>query len=262
MDLTTLQLQLSDLPLGPLAYFSVLGSTNTEAVRWIKDGAPHLSLVVADEQTAGRGRSDRAWYTSPGVGLAFSLVLRPEQIGSISTPRLTGLGALAVCDVLQDDYGLPAKIKWPNDVLVDGSKLAGVLVEAQWQGEDILSAVLGIGINVARESVPSQGELDFPATSVETVYGGSVDRWKLLKEVLAALLSRLPQLDHIGFIQAWDANLAFQQEWVQLSRPGAEPVRGRLLGLDRDGFLQLRLGSGEEKVFQSGDIKLRKVDRT
>lgn len=262
MDFTTLQHQLADLPLGKVAYFSVVGSTNSEAIRWIEDGAPHLSLVVADEQTSGRGRRDRIWYTPPRVALSFSLVMRPERIGALSAPRLTGLGALAVCDVLQADYGLPANIKWPNDVLIDGSKLAGVLVEAQWQGDKIQSAVLGIGINVARESVPSQGELDFPATSVETVFGGPVDRWKLLKEVLVALLARLPQLDQDEFIQAWEANLAYQQDLVQLIQEGAEPITGQLLGLDRDGFLKLRLLSGEEKLYQSGDLKLRLVDRS
>lgn len=262
MDLNTLQNQLADLPLGQVAYFRVVGSTNSEAMRWIEGGAPHLSLVAADEQTAGRGRSGRTWYTSKGAALSFSLIIRPEQSESISPSRLTGLGALAVCDVLQTEYGLPAKIKWPNDVLCGGSKLAGVLVEAQWQGDEILSAVLGIGINVARESIPSQGELDFPATSVETVFGGSVDRWQLLKEVLAATLARLPQLGQDDFIEAWEANLAYRQELVQIIREDAEPVIGQILGLNREGFLKMRPLSGEEKLFQSGEIKLRQVDRS
>jgi BirA family biotin operon repressor/biotin-[acetyl-CoA-carboxylase] ligase len=163
---------------------------------------------------------------------------------------------------LQAEYGLPAKIKWPNDVLCGGKKLAGVLVEAQWQADDIQSAVLGIGINVARESVPSQGELDFPATSVEDILGSSVDRWKLLKEVLAAILTRLPQLDQDGFIEAWEDNLAYRQELVQVLRDDAEPEIGRILGLDRAGYLRLVLSSGEEKLVWSGDIKLRRVDRT
>jgi len=142
VDLNTLQNQLADLPLGQVAYFRVVGSTNSEAMRWIEGGVPHLSLVAADEQTAGRGRSDRTWQTVPGAALAFSLVIRPPENGMISASRLTGLGALAVCDVLRSDYGLPAKIKWPNDVLCGGKKLAGVLVEAQWQADDIQSAVM------------------------------------------------------------------------------------------------------------------------
>lgn len=257
MDLDALQSLLADLPLGGVAYFPSVGSTNSEALRWIDAGAPHLSLVVADQQTAGRGRSGRTWYSLPGVSLSFSLVLRQEQIGFISTPRLTGLGALAVCDVLKSNYDLEAKIKWPNDVLVIGGKLSGVLVEAQWQGDEILSAVLGIGINVARDSVPSQGDLDYPATSLEVTYGKPVNRWDLLKELLKALLNRLPQLDQDSFIQAWEANLVYRGELVRILRPGKEPIMGYLMGLNRDGFLRLEGLNGKTELIQSGDLKLR-----
>lgn len=261
MDLGTLRSKLSDLPLGQLAYFDVLDSTNEQALRWARAGAPHLSLVVADEQTAGRGRSGRAWFTPPGAALAFSLVLQPRLLGSVPLQRLTGLGALAVCEVLQSEYGLAAKIKWPNDVLVGGGKLAGVLVEAHWQGDDIQSAVLGIGINVAPNSVPPESDLDYPATCVEVALGSPVDRWRLLKEVLAALLDRFSSIDRAEFLQAWEDNLAFRGEWVQLQLDRSEPVEGRLLGLGNDGSLRLELPGGDEISFQAGEVRLRKVDR-
>lgn len=257
-----MQKYLADLPLGQVVFFPVLGSTNTEGMQWAEDGAPHLSLIAADEQTAGRGRMDRSWYSPPGAALAFSLVIRPDRNRAISTARLTGLGALAVCDILQSGYGLPAKIKWPNDVIVSGGKLAGVLVEAQWQGDEIHSAVLGIGINVARKSVPSQVELDFPATSVESVSEAPVDRWLLLKQVLGAVLIRLPQLDQDRFIDDWQANLAYRGKTVQILRDGAEPEIGRIEGLNHAGYLRLRSPGGEEKLVQSGNVKLRQVDRT
>ena len=262
MDLRALQSILADLPLGSMAYFNVLDSTNAQAERWVEDGVPHLSLVVADEQTAGRGRSGRAWFTSPGAGLAFSLILRPEQIESASIPRLTGLGALAVCEVLQREYDLQAQIKWPNDVLVGGRKLTGVLVEADWQGDEIRSAVLGIGINVAPDSVPPESEAGFPATCVETALGSPIDRWTLLREVLRALLSRLLDIAQDEFLQAWEGNLVYQREWVQLLREGSEPVIGRLLGLRSDGSLRMALPNGEEVFFQAGEIHLRKFDRS
>ncbi len=262
MDLRALQSILADLPLGSLAYFNVLDSTNAQAERWVEDGVPHLSLVVADEQTAGRGRSGRAWFTPRGAGLAFSLILRPEQIESASIPRLTGLGALAVCEVLQSKYDLQAQIKWPNDVLVGGRKLTGVLVEADWQGDEIRSAVLGIGINVAPDSVPPESEAGFPATCVETALGSPIDRWTLLREVLRVLLSRLLDIDQDEFLQAWEGNLVYQREWVQLLREGSEPVIGRLLGLRSDGSLRMSLPNGEEVFFQAGEIHLRKFDRS
>lgn len=262
MDLCALQSILADWPLGSMAYFNVLDSTNAQAERWVENGAPHLSLVVADEQTAGRGRNGRIWFTPRGAGLAFSLILRSEQIESVSIPRLTGLGALAVCEVLQSKYDLQAQIKWPNDVLVGGKKLTGVLVEADWQGDEIRSVVLGIGINVAPDSVPPVSEAGFPATCVETALGSPIDRWILLREVLSVLLSRLLVIDQDEFLQDWEGNLVYQRQWVQLLREGSEPVTGRLLGLRSDGSLRLALPNGEEVFFQAGEIHLRMFDRS
>jgi BirA family biotin operon repressor/biotin-[acetyl-CoA-carboxylase] ligase len=262
MDHSSLQACISGLPLGLLRYFDSVGSTNDEATRWAEEGAPHLSLVVAGEQTSGKGRMGRRWYTRPGGALAVSLVLRPDQLGLILPPRITGLGALAVCEALQENYGLGAQVKWPNDVLVGDHKLAGVLVEASWLGEELQAAILGIGINVALDSVPPAGELDFPATSVEAALGSPVDRWGLLRNVLEALLIWLPYLDQARFLQAWQGQLAYLHEWVQLIRDGEEPVEGRMLGLGDDGSLLLESPSGKEVTFQAGEIHLRAVDRS
>ncbi len=196
---TSLEKLLSDLPLGALRYFSTVTSTNDLAARWAEAGAPDLALVVADEQTAGRGRLDRRWYTPPGAGLAFTLIL--ENQGQVSgqtaqlhlpySPRYTALGALAVCDALNAALPamLPAQIKWPNDVVAQRRKLAGVLAEAQWHGSQLTAVILGIGINVAPESVLPAEQLNFPATCVETALEKPVDRWGLLHAVLERLLS-------------------------------------------------------------------------
>ncbi len=262
MDLSTLRTHLSDLPLGQVVYFDLLDSTNTQALRWAEEGVPHLSLVVADEQTAGRGRRGRSWFTPPGAALAFSLVLKPEALGPVLVPRLTGLGALAVCEVLQRAYGIEAQIKWPNDVLVGGEKLAGVLVETHWLGGDIQCVVLGIGINIAPDSIPPESEVDFPATCVEISLGRPVNRWAVLKEVLEALLGWLPIIDQAAFLQAWESNLAYQLESVQLIMEDSKPIEGRLIGLRRDGSLRMELPNGDEKYFQTGEVHLRKVDKT
>ena len=262
MDLITLKSHLSSLPLGQIAYFEEIDSTNEYALHWAEEGAQHLSLVVADEQTAGRGRSGRTWFTPPGAALAFSLVLLPQELGSNQITRITGLGALAVCQVLKKMYGLGSQIKWPNDVLVGGGKLAGVLAEANWGGDELQSVVLGIGINVAQDSVLPRSELNFPATSVEIELGRPVDRWELLKEVLEAILGWLPNLDQTEFLQAWEENLAYQMEWVQLISENSEPVEGRLLGLESDGSLRLTLPGGETRSIQVGEVHLRAVDRS
>jgi BirA family biotin operon repressor/biotin-[acetyl-CoA-carboxylase] ligase len=257
MSYNPLQACISGLALGKARYYDSIGSTNDEAMRWAAEGAPHLSLVVADEQTSGKGRWGRRWYTSPRGGLAVSLVLRAEQILSAYPQRVTGLGALVTSEALEKKYHLPAKIKWPNDVLAGDRKVAGVLVEASWSGDALQAMILGIGINVAHDSVPPAGVLDFPATSVEAELGHPVDRWDLLRRVLEEFLDWLPHLDRTRFIQAWQEKLAYRQEWIQLTRDGEPLGEGRLLGLGEDGSLWLESADGEEVSFQTGELQLR-----
>ena len=277
MDQRELDKLLADLPLGSIRYFSQVGSTNDLASRWAEAGAPPLSLVVADEQIAGRGRSNRRWITAPGAGLAFSLILRPENLPSeISSgadqggphsnlARLTALGALAVCETLNQVLPpmLPAQIKWPNDVIATRRKLAGVLVELNWLGDQLKYAILGTGINVARRSVPPESELDFPATCVEDVVGKPVDRWKLLQAVLSNLLFWRDRLPTETFLQAWQGRLAFRGEWVQLIPDAAEDLpkqEVQVIGINSDGSLRLRLRTGEIIAAQFGEVRLRQID--
>ncbi|MBI3739624.1 MAG: biotin--[acetyl-CoA-carboxylase] ligase, partial [Chloroflexi bacterium] len=152
MNQRELQKALSSLPLGGLRYFESIGSTNDEALAWATEGARDLSLVVADEQTAGRGRSGRKWLTPPGSALAFSLILRPTEAERTRPARTTGLSALALSDSLRT-RGLAAQIKWPNDVLISGKKVAGILVESVWTGDALDASILGMGVNVLAASV-------------------------------------------------------------------------------------------------------------
>lgn len=260
MDMLEIERRLKELPIGPIRYMESLGSSNEEAVRWAEKGASNLALVIAEEQTAGRGRQGKRWFTPPGVALAFSLILRLEPRGAYPLPYLTGLGALAVCTALQKNYGLQTKIKWPNDVLVSGHKLAGVLVETNFHGEELEFAVLGIGINVAPGSVPPESKLDFPATCVEAELGKPVDRMALLRYVLEDVLSWLSRLENEDFLQSWERQLAYRDQWVQLVNSEQEPIEGRLLGLEVDGSVRLALDTGLEKAFPFGQIHLRTVD--
>jgi BirA family biotin operon repressor/biotin-[acetyl-CoA-carboxylase] ligase len=284
MDASSIQLALSGLPLGPLRYFDQLGSTNDEARSWAAAGAPDLALVVADEQTAGRGRHKRRWHTPPGAALALSLILRltPEgPAGALST-HLTALGALAVAAALESLYSLPAEIKWPNDVLVDRRKLAGILVEAAWQGDQLQAVILGIGVNVAENSVPLEAELNFPAASVTGCLAAPgrsagfapahVDRLELLRAILEKLLDWRPRLGSMEFLSAWEERLAFRGEWVRIVRTGPEaqpplPDRereweGQVLGLEGDGALRLLDRSGRVQRLQVGEIHLRSAVRS
>lgn len=256
---------MSDLPVGSVRYYPQVSSTNDLAVRWAEAGGPHLALVVADEQTAGRGRSNRRWYTPPGSALAFSLILRGQTPGldQEAIPRVTALGALAVCEAINQDFSasLPAQIKWPNDVVAERRKLAGVLAEAHWHGQDLQAVILGVGINVAPDSLPPAEALDFPATCVSNMLGYPVDRWSVLHAVLARLLEWLPRLGKPRFIRAWEQRLAFQGEWVLVSAGSQLSLEGQICGLNPDGTLRLQTRSGEKMNLRFGEIHLRPVDR-
>lgn len=242
--------------------FTTIGSTNDYAAEWAAQGAPHLSLVIADEQTAGRGRGDRRWFTPPGAALAFSLILKPHTAQTIT--RYAGLGALAVCHSLQD-LGLPARIKWPNDVLINRRKTCGILAEASWLGDHIQSIILGIGVNVTPQSVPppdwpGHHEHPFPPTCVQTELGRPLDRHDLLQTILNHLCAWLPRLEHPDFLRAWEENLALRGEWVHIYAGDASPLKAQIINLNPDGSLNVRLPSGRIQRLHDGEIHLRPVD--
>jgi BirA family biotin operon repressor/biotin-[acetyl-CoA-carboxylase] ligase len=245
---------LRDMPLGGLRVYERVGSTNDEALAWAHEAAPDLALVVADEQTAGRGRSGRHWHTPPGRALAFSLVMRPTAEEASCASRLAGLGCLAVTDALAQ-LGLEAAIKWPNDVLLGGKKVTGVLAESVWIGGSLRAAIVGIGINVLEGSAPSSRSL-FPTTTVESETGRPPDRLQLLRACVSALLRWRSQLASDAFWNAWNDRLAYVGETVTLTAGGRQDMHGVLVGLERDGSLLLHTDHGPVHV-EAGDIHLR-----
>ena len=264
-DQEELQQALAGLPLGGVRYFERTSSTMDEAAVWLEGGAPDLALVVADEQTAGRGRLGRRWFTAPKASLAFSLILR--QVDPRQPSLLTGLGALAVCEALETLYHLQPQIKWPNDVLLNHQKVCGILTESHWQGEQLSGVVMGIGINVAPSSVPPMNAALIPATCVQDhlrVQSGAlpqVDRFQLLAVILERLLVWRSRLQAKSFIQSWEARLAYRYQTVQifkaLDKEESLLTEGRLEGLNADGNLILRLANGETQTINFGEIRLR-----
>jgi BirA family biotin operon repressor/biotin-[acetyl-CoA-carboxylase] ligase len=244
------------LGLARSAFFESTGSTNDIVAAWARDGASGLCVAAADEQTQGRGRSGRRWITPPGSALAFSLLLASEpsfEPGLIG--RVSGLGALAVSEALEGILGLKPQIKWPNDVLVNGKKVCGVLPEAHWSGERLQALILGIGINVAASSVPDAEMLNFPATSLEEAHGRAVDAKAVLRAILRRLIAWRPEIGKAQFTQAWEDRLAYKGEAIQLEN-GTQVIRAELAGLTREGAQRL-LVDGEERIFQAGEVHLR-----
>jgi len=281
MDEQQVQASLAQFNLGAVRFLARVGSTNDEAARWVMQGAPDLALVVADEQTAGRGRDGRAWYTPAGSALALSLVIYPTETVAHIQSRLTALGALAVHHALRKQYNLPAMIKWPNDVLINRQKVAGVLAEAQWSGEALKALILGIGLNVkphaVEEAERAESRLNIPATCVETAAGHPVEQTELLRAIVSELLFWRPRIASNEFLQAWEANLAFRGEAVQVaigqsagkdglpsSLEGRPPSieEGLILGLSPDGSLRLRKHNGEVVNIHFGEVRLRPVGKS
>jgi BirA family biotin operon repressor/biotin-[acetyl-CoA-carboxylase] ligase len=212
--------------------------------------------VVADEQTAGRGRLDRKWFTPKDTALAFSLLLRPSAQEKTLLSRIVGLAALAVADSLRKRE-LNAQIKWPNDVLINGKKVCGILIESVWSGEDVDSVVIGIGINVLKGAIPPAESLLFPATSLEEELGYAPDRLEILRDILARLIELRPQLVTDEFLKQWQSLLAFQGQPVQVESGTARAVTGHVIGLDPDGSLRLQNEHGETVTVRFGDVRLR-----
>ncbi len=258
MDEPALRRILSDIPLGGLRFFQQVGSTNDTALAWAAEGAPDLALVCADEQTSGRGRNHRRWFTPPGTALAFTLINRPSTTEEQSIPLFSGLGALAVCEAL-GLRGLHPEIKWPNDVLLHRLKVCGILAEAVWLGDKVDAIILGIGVNVTPAAIPPSEQLNFPATSLEAELGKSVDRLPLLRDILQALLYWRSLLSKDVFPTAWEKYLAFKGEQVEIQTEGVAASKGQIEGIERDGSLRLRSLDGKVFTVQFGEVHLHPV---
>lgn len=256
MNQSKLDKLLSKIPIGDIKYFDSIGSTNDEALAWAANDAKDLSLVVADEQTAGRGRLDRKWFTPPGTALAFSLILRPSAAERPHVSRMVGLAALSITDSLRL-RGLSPQIKWPNDILLNGRKVAGILIESVWSGEDVDCIVLGMGVNILKGAVPDTDMLLFPATSLEDALGHPVERAEVLHDILAALIVLRLQLGTYEFMAKWDEALAYRGRQVQVELGSKGAVMGNVSGLEMDGSLRLRDQDGKSLTVQFGDVRLR-----
>ncbi len=250
-----LQKSLAGLPLGGIRYLESTGSTNDIALAWAAEGAPDFSIVVADEQTSGRGRLGRKWFTPAGTALAVSVILRPGESERENIAFFSGLGALALVDALKN-FGVSAKIKWPNDVLIARRKTAGILVETVWMGLDVESIILGMGVNVSPAAIPPETELNFPATCVQSEARGPVERFDLLHALMVSLVKWRPRVGTESFLREWQDSLAFRNETVQVWLGESETVSGVLEGLEADGSLRLDV-SGAKRLIRFGEIHLR-----
>lgn len=248
-------------PIGhPIHWLGTTGSTNDVASHFADAGATEGTTVVADAQTAGRGRHGRAWFSPAGAGLYASVILRPSN-GTWAAGRenpialLTLAAGVAIADAVRVATGLPAEIKWPNDVMIGRRKLAGILAESAGHASGAPFIVLGFGVNLQKAAYPA--ELATRATSIEAETNRPADRAHIFAEILARVAERYAALR----AEKFDAILcdwrrlapSLRSALIEWDSP-AGVVRGRAEDIDGGGALLVRVGDRIERLI-AGEIR-------
>lgn len=257
MDIDLVRAHLGTSRLGRvLVYLPSTGSTMDVARERARAGAADGLVVVAEEQTAGRGRLGRAWVAPPGVNLYLSIVLRPDP----ATLKRLGIAApLAVADAVAEVSGLAVVFKWPNDVLLGARKLCGILIESGFAGDTPTHAVCGIGLNVNLD-VEAYPAIAGIATSIARELGRPVSRELTLAALLNAFERRYDCTDAESLRLAWRARLETLGRVVDVTSAG-HTEHGIAEDVDADGALLLRRADGTIVTLPAGEVTLRSPDR-
>jgi len=231
-------------------YFPAVDSTQDEARAASRQGARHPSIFVADYQRAGRGRQGRTWVAGPGVALMLSVVFRDTTPNPMPW-RWTSLASVALTEAIEDILpGLRPAIKWPNDVLLNDRKVAGILAETSWNGLELV-AVVGVGVNVKTE-LADLASIAGAATSLSVAAGQAVDRGRLLHALVNRMDSWLERPAKECFA-AWQARLWGRGQRLRLVDLGRDE-EVVVLGAEPDGSLRVRLPDGTERRTTTGEL--------
>lgn len=244
----------------PFRYFDSVPSTQDIAREWAlaDPDLPSGAVVIADHQTAGRGRQGREWLSQPGSSLMCSIVLRPDPTPD-HLPRVTMIGGVAVHEILEPLLANRVALKWPNDIHADGRKLCGVLAEATWIGDQLAAVILGIGLNVRCDFTGT--DLASTATCLEAAGGWPVHRRNLLVVLLARVDHWAKRIGDPALLAAWQERLGTLGKRVRVytdtSNPDSPFFTGIAESVDDNGGLVVRLDSGEQRIVYAADVGLR-----
>jgi len=256
LDPDTIREGLNTKVMGKKAYcFWETGSTQTVAQGLAKSGAEEGTIVLAEGQTEGKGRMGRSWFSPLGKGIWVSIILRPLLPPSLAG-RVSLISALAVAEAIREVTGLPALIKWPNDLVISEKKVGGILTEMSAEMEQIKFIILGIGINVNQDEFLE--ELKGKALSLHQGGGKEVSRLSLLRNILRRLDNYYPYLQkgELGTItNRWRELSATLGKQVRVSFQG-EVIEGQAVDIDSEGALLLRLDSGFVKCLTGGEVSM------
>lgn len=242
-----------------LVVLAEVDSTNDALMARARAGAPAGAVLIAESQTKARGRRGQAWFSPPGVNLYASVLLRPTLRASL-LPVFSFIASLGVTDALVEVGARPA-IKWPNDVLLDGKKVAGSLAEVSLRGDHVEAVVLGVGVNLNVSAQALRGGLGPAArfaTSVAEVLGAPVDRAAFAAAYLNAVDRWADTFEREGgapLVAAWKQREIVTARRVEV-RNGGAAIEGRVQGLDAEGHLIVIDPRGARKVVTTGDLRL------
>jgi BirA family biotin operon repressor/biotin-[acetyl-CoA-carboxylase] ligase len=240
-------------------WHDALDSTQHRARALANAGAPEGTAVFADRQLAGRGRLGRTWFSPVGANLHLTVVLRPACAPSAVAP-LSLVAGLAVVDAVRAATGIELGLKWPNDVQLDGRKIAGILTEMQGETDRVDAALVGIGLNVNLPASALPAELAATATSLRIALGHTIDRADLAARLLAAIEARYGRFLSEGFRgmrSEFEAASVLRGRTVEVSGP-ATAVSGRVRGVDDEGALLLAGADGRTRRVIAGEVTLQR----
>ncbi len=236
--------------------FAALDSTMREAAERAQDGAAEGTVIVAGEQSAGRGRLGRSWHSEPGAGLYLSVILRPE-VAAKQAPALTLALGLGVAEGIEKIAPVTCDLRWPNDVMIGEKKCAGILVEMTSADERVCYVIAGIGINLNHRSLPR--DLRRSATSLRIETGEEFDAGKALSTILAGCeryYDRFAARGSAPIIEAFTRRSSYARG-KRVVIEGAGPRRvGTTAGLDPSGVLMIETESGEKELVLAGSVRL------
>ena len=240
-------------------YFPETDSTNTRAKRLGDEGAVHGTLVAADRQTGGKGRRGRRWESPAGSSIYMSILLRPD-IPPDQAPMLTLVMAQSTAEAIRIRTGEEALIKWPNDIVINGKKVCGILTEMSTEIQWINHVVIGVGINVNTEYFPE--ELTETATSIYLESGGKQQRSGLIAEVLKQFERYYAMFLETGNLSAmqeeYNRLLVNRDREVKVLEPGNE-YNGYAIGINETGELLIRTEDGQIREVYAGEVSVRGI---
>ena len=242
-----------------IIYYTQLDSTNLEIARLAAEGAMHGTVVVADSQTAGKGRRGRGWESPAGENIYMSILLRPACLPD-TAPMLTLVMAYSVAKALKESGFTDVQIKWPNDLVLSGKKICGILTEMQMKGTEIDYVVVGVGINVNTSKFPE--ELKDTATSLYLESGKVSDRESLVESVVEYFQQSYRQFletQDLSFLrEEYNNMLVNVGREVRVLEPGNE-YTAYAQGINSEGELLVRTEEGEEKRIYAGEVSVRGI---